>query len=139
MIIAGAILVSAMFIVSDKKPIQAKVLLGGAEILVTVADTPSTRARGLSGHDKLEPNDGMLFVFPESKLHGFWMKDMQFPIDIIWFDANHRVVDVSERADPESYPKVFIPRVPAQFVLEVPAGFFSDHHIKLGNILEIPR
>lgn len=137
--IAVAILVIALFAVPVKKPHKSLVFLGGEEIAVTVADTPSLRAQGLSGREKLEPNEGMFFVFPEPALSGFWMKDMLFPIDIIYFDADRRIVDVWERATPESYPKVFTPRVPAQFVLEVPAGFFADHHLNLGNIIEIPR
>lgn len=138
-IIAVAILVIAMFAVPAKKPAQMKVFLGGEEISVTIADTPALRAHGLSGREKLEPNEGMFFVFPEPTLSGFWMKDMRFPIDIIYFDADRQIVDVWESATPESYPKVFTPRVPSQFVLEVPAGFFADHHLKLGNIIEIPR
>lgn len=137
--IAVAILVIAMLAVFTKKPAQMQVFLGGEEIAVAVADTPALRAQGLGEHEELAPNEGMLFVFPEPALSGFWMKDMRFPIDIIYFDADRRIVDVWERATPESYPKVFTPRVPTQFVLEVPAGFFADHHLKLGNTIEIPR
>lgn len=137
--IAVAILVIAMFAVPAKKHAQIKVFLGGEDIVVVVADTPALREQGLSGHEILAPNEGMLFVFSEPTLSGFWMKDMRFPIDIIYFDADRRIVDVWESATPESYPKIFMPRVPAQFVLEVPAGFFEDHHLKLGNIIEIPR
>lgn len=137
--IAAVILVVAMFVVFPQPHSRANVFLGGEEISVTIADTPSLQARGLGGHEKLEPNEGMLFVFPEPVLAGFWMKDMLFPIDIIYFDANRRIIDVWGNATPESYPKIFIPRAPAQFVLEVPAGFFAEHRLKMGNILEIPR
>ena len=137
--IAMAILVIASFAVPVQKPRKLVVFLGGEGIAVAVADTSSSQSRGLSGREKLEPNEGMLFVFPKPALSGFWMKDMRFPIDIIYFDADRRIVDVWEDATPESYPKVFTPRVHAQFVLEVPAGFFADHHLKVGNIIEIPR
>lgn len=137
--IAAAISVIAMFVFSPQKTTQIRVFLGGEEIAVIIADTPASQEQGLSGREKLEPNEGMLFVFQTPMLTGFWMKDMLFPIDIIYFDAHHRIVDVWEGATPESYPKVFTPRTPAQFVLEVPAGFFAEHHLEMGNTIEIPR
>lgn len=134
--IAVAILVTAMLAVSPES-YQPKVILGKQEVTVTIADTPLLREKGLSGRKALASNEGMLFVFSEPGFHGFWMKDMLFSIDIIWFDQNRRIVDVWERATPASYPKVFTPRVSAQFVLEVPAGFFLDHSLKIGDIVEI--
>lgn len=60
----------------------------------------------------------MLFVFPEAGLHRFWMKDMNFPIDIYWLGKNYEVVDVAKNVPPESYPKTFSPKSPANYVLE---------------------
>lgn len=137
--IAVAILVIAMLAVSFKKPAQMQVFLGGKGIAVAVADTPALRNRGLSGRKELKENEGMLFNFPEPGLYGFWMKDMYFPIDVIWFDANRQIIDVWENATPDSFPQTYTPHSFAQFVLEVPAGFFSSHHLKVGNILGIPK
>lgn len=137
--IAAVILTAAMLAVSSVKPQQSVVLLGGEEIVVTKADTPALHEQGLSGREKLGHNEGMLFVFTESRPYGFWMKDMHFAIDIIWFDENHRIVDMWEHADPVSYPEVFTPRTSAQFVLEVPAGFFAGHNLKVGDSFEILR
>lgn len=137
--IAVTILVIAMFATPTKKPRKSAVFLGDEEIAVTVADTPALQEQGLSGREKLEQNEGILFVFPKPEPFGFWMKGMRFPIDIIYFDTDRRIVDVWENATPESYPKIFTPRAPAQFVLEVPAGFFAEHHLEMGNTLEIPR
>lgn len=135
--IAVAVLVAAMLAVPAKNPNQPKVILGGQGVFVMIADTQTLQEHGLSGWEKLEPDHGMLFVFAEPQRHGFWMKDMLFPIDIIWFDSNREVVDVWENATPESYPKIFTPRVSSQFVLEVPAGFFAEHNLKIGNVIEI--
>lgn len=137
--IAVAILATAMLAVYTKEPYESKVFLGGEEISVFVADNAILREKGLSGQKSLARNEGMLFVFAEPGLHGFWMKDMHFPIDIIWFDENYQIVDAWERALPDSYPKVFIPKLKAKFVLEVPAGFFSEHNLKMGNIIKITR
>lgn len=138
--IAVAIVATAMLVVSTADmPRNLKVSLGGEEITAVVADTKELREKGLSGRKTLKANEGMLFIFTESGLHGFWMKGMQFPLDIIWFDENYQIVDVWERASPASYPKVFTPHTPAQFVLEVQAGYFEDHHLKTEDTLKIPR
>lgn len=112
--------------------------LGGEALLLEVVDTEALRIRGLSGHKPLASNEGMLFVFPEDGRYGFWMKDMLFPIDILWLDSGYRIIDTKEHAVPESYPEVFTPHTSARFVLELPAGFFSNHHLKNGNILKMP-
>ena len=111
--------------------------MGGKEITVIIADTKELRENGLSGYKEINSSKGMLFVFSDPGFYGFWMKNMRFPIDIIWFDANRRIVDVWENATPESYPKVHTPVVPAQYVLEVGTGYFANHALKHGDILEI--
>ena len=102
-------------------------------LTVTVADTVAERTQGLSGRPRLADNEGMFFVFEEADRYGFWMKDMNFPIDIIWLSDEGFVVDIDEAASPESYPTVFKPDVPARFVLEVHAGFAREHGIRQGS------
>ena len=137
--IAGIILVLVLLGIRAQRPQKVSISVGSAEVAVTVADTSESRTSGLSFRDKLGANEGMLFVFGEDQPYGFWMKDMRFSIDIIWFDANRRLVFVKERAEPSSYPAVFIPSTPARYVLEVPAGFFSLHKLKVGDSFEIHR
>ncbi|HAS85020.1 MAG TPA: hypothetical protein DCS23_03065 [Candidatus Yonathbacteria bacterium] len=135
--IAVVVVATAVLAVPTKKTNQTKVLLGGEEIIVTIADTPALRQKGLSGRKGLDSNEGMLFVFPKPDFYGFWMKDMHFPIDIIWFDENYGIVDVWERANPESYPQIYIPQSESQFVLEVQANYFSNHNLKIGSTFKI--
>ena len=137
--IAVAILATAMLSVYTKTPYESKVFIDGEEISVVIADTEILRAKGLSGQKSLDSDEGMLFIFEEPSQHGFWMKDMYFPIDIIWFNEKYQIVDVWERASPDSYPMVYIPSLKAKFVLEVSAGFFSEHNLKMGNIIKIAR
>lgn len=85
-------------------------------------DTPEAIRQGLSGRESLPVDHGMLFVFPAPGQHCLWMKDMQFPIDMIWLDANKKVVTVKENAQPESFPDSFCPSVPAKYVIEVNSG-----------------
>jgi len=135
--IAVAVVATAMLAVPKGAPSGTKVLLAGEEILVTVADTPQLREKGLSFHKPLLENKGMFFVFPEPSLYGFWMKDMVFPIDIIWFDANQRIVDVWENATPQTYPEIRTPRSESKYVLEVNAGFYKNHALKRGDVVEL--
>lgn len=113
--------------------------LGGEALVLEVADTDRLRTKGLSGHAPLRQNEGMLFVFSEDDYYGFWMKDMLFPIDIIWLDREYRIVDKKEHAAPESYPQVFVPEEPARYVVELSAGFFAEHHLEVGNIMQIAK
>jgi uncharacterized membrane protein (UPF0127 family) len=102
------------------------------------ADTPALRAQGLSGRESLPESVGLFFVFEESGLHGFWMKDMRFAIDMIWLDEAGVVVGLKEGATPASYPEVFYPEHPAHFVLEANVGFIARHDLKLDSFIEIP-
>lgn len=111
--------------------------LGGETLKLEIANTDALREQGLSGRKTMGSTEGMLFDFPQDGYHSFWMKDMLLPVDIIWFDAENRIVDVRERVQPSSYPEIFAPRVPARYVVELPEGFFEKHALKIGNILEI--
>ena len=102
-------------------------------IVVYVARSPAERELGLGGRKGLASSTGMLFVFDINGDYGFWMKDMQFDIDIVWIDENKRIVHVESNVLANSYPQVFRPTTPALYVLELPAGFVLQHKIALGD------
>lgn len=104
---------------------------------VDVSDTEALREKGLSGRVSLPDGAGMLFVYQEDGVYSYWMPDMHFPIDIIWFDENLKIVYIQENATPESYPRVFSPEVPARYVLEVPAGFVQKYEVVLGEKVSV--
>lgn len=109
--------------------------LARTPLFLEYAQTKEERERGLSGRASLVPRSGMLLLFATSGFYGIWMKDMQFPLDIIWFDGGKRVIAVEENISPLSYPKVFVPSAPARYVLEVNAGFVAEHRVVVGEIL----
>jgi len=133
------IVVLLVFLVTTDAPSDehlnktGNIIFGNKTILVEIADTPELQNQGLSGREALAESSGMLFVFSESDRYGFWMKDMQFPIDIIWLDDVFVVVDLRENLPPESYPQIFKPKEQARFVLEVNAGVVRRQHIKLDD------
>jgi uncharacterized membrane protein (UPF0127 family) len=98
------------------------VKINGQTISVEVVDTPAERERGLSGRESLGRNQGMLFVFSDPSEYCLWMKDMKFPIDMIWLDEKKQVLHIQESAQPDSYPESFCPPGDAKYILEVPAG-----------------
>jgi len=113
------------------------VTFGQTTVAVEVADTESSREQGLSGRASLMQNSGMLFVFDSPSLSGFWMKDMNFSLDMVFMDVNGKVVTVDQNLSPETYeqnpPQVFYPASPAVYVLEVPAGYAAAHDIVVGS------
>ena len=107
----------------------------GEEIPVEIADTPKKRSLGLGKRTSLKKGWGMLFVFEKRKPHRFWMKDMQFPLDIIWLD-NHRIVHIIHNAKPANSrddPEVMTSPVPVNFVLEISAGRATKLRLKIGQ------
>lgn len=110
-----------------------KAIINGVEIELEIARTPEEQARGLSGRGSLEANAGMLFVYGTPAVPGFWMKEMNFPIDIIWIDENKKIVDMSENPAPETFPQVFYSRSPVLYVLEVNANWAKDHNVSSGD------
>ena len=110
----------------------------GIEIPVEVADTSGKRSLGLGKRSKLKKDWGMLFVFKKRKTHRFWMKDMQFALDIIWLD-NYRIVHILRDVQPiiQGGKKAILkPPAPANFVLEIEAGRVSELRLKQGDLLK---
>ena len=100
-----------------------------------VVSTTEALARGLSGRPSLPKDSGMLFVFPNVGIYGFWMKDMNFPIDIVWINADKKVSGIARDVEPTTYPKVFYPPSEIRYVLELNSGGALDYGIATGTKL----
>lgn len=110
----------------------------GQSVRAEVVDTPASRELGLSYRWVLSEKGGMLFVFERAGKYGFWMKDMHFPIDILWLSETGLVVHIVEQAKPEDYPeKTYINTVDARYVLELKAGSVALRGITIGKKLDI--
>ena len=121
---------------APEAPIPEFKIVSLHDIQLEIVDIPEKRAQGLSGREELASKQGMLFVFDTPEKAGIWMKDMNFSIDIIWFDEQKKVVYIKEHATPESFPEVFIPSILASFVLEVPTGFIKERGIEVGDTVQ---
>ena len=115
--------------------------IGDTEVNAEVVSSDEKRSRGLSGRDGLGKNQGMLFIFPNKDRYGFWMKEMKFPIDIVWIDTQY-VVYIKEHAPipiPGYELPIYFPNQTANLVLEVPAGYTREHGITIGTKVEISK
>ena len=115
------------------------VTLHGQRFSVELATNEAAREHGLMMRTSLAPDHGMLFVFPDTAPRGFWMKNTLIPLDILYFDANRKLVsaqlDVPPcRADPcPIYPSTG----PARYVLELSAGTAKRTGVRNGDVLAI--
>jgi len=105
-----------------------------------VADSPQERYRGLSGTDPLENDTGMLFVFPDESNVSFVMRGMNYPLDMVFIDAEGNITTVyTVPVPPENASESELERYPgrAKWVLEVPAGWAERHGVSPGDTVEI--
>lgn len=101
------------------------ITVGGQEFKVEIADTEAKREQGLSGRASLPPGEGMLFEFAADTKPAFWMKEMNFPLDIAWLDPDFKIIGVERNVAPATYPQTFSPPRPIRYVLEVNANAMS--------------
>ncbi len=94
--------------------------------------------RGLQFRQSLGAHSGMLFVFPQSRRHAFWMKDTRIPLDMIWMDYTRRIVHIERDVPPckEDPCPSYTPSQEALYVLEVNAGYTAVLGLKAGDQAE---
>ena len=97
-----------------------------ATLAVELASGDSARARGLMNRRSLPANGGMLFLDNTERVQTFWMKNTPLPLDLIFISADSQVVNIAKRAMPFSETTISS-EMPAQYVLEVRAGFADRH------------
>jgi hypothetical protein len=117
---------------------KINVTVNGVHLVADVASTGEQRSKGLAVKDTLAENESMLFYFPKANEYSFWMKDMKFPIDIIWLDTNRTVFHIEhslEPCGPDECPQ-YRPIGKAQYVLETVAGFSQKYNVTENTVVE---
>jgi uncharacterized membrane protein (UPF0127 family) len=113
---------------------RAWIELGEQRLAVELAETADEKARGLM-HRKQPPTDGgMLFIYQPPRSIGFWMKNMRFPLDILFFDRHGRLAAYHDAVPPcasANCPRYRSDR-PSAWVLELPAGTRQRMGLKPG-------
>jgi uncharacterized membrane protein (UPF0127 family) len=110
--------------------------ISGTIMKVEAVYSPELQEKGLSGREELEENSGMLFVFANSGKYSFWMKEMKFAIDIIWINAEGKVVFIKKSVGPETFPESFVSDQDAKFILETKAGFSEKNNLQVGDFVK---
>lgn len=126
------------FTVNPKLP-QSVLAVGSRNFPVEIAATTSSRARGLSGREKLDSGAGMFFRFDKPSRYGFWMRGMNFPLDLIWI-RDGRVIALTENISPEKKTfglKIYYPPDDVTDVLEINAGEAKTAGIKIGDEIKL--
>lgn len=100
------------------------------------AETPGALERGLSGRISMDKTNGMLFVFDEPQSVCLWMKDMKFPLDMIWLDNNKKILKIQPNVTPETYPTSFCAEN-TRYVIETKAGVAGQAGLRKGQQLKI--
>ena len=99
-----------------------------------IADNPMSRTKGLMNEDYLPQNEGLLFIFPTNDIHEFWMKNMKFPIDIIFINDENIITYIIKNAPVcKGTCDVYKPTRKSIMVLEVNAGMAEKHGIHVGQ------
>lgn len=118
---------------------QVNVTMNGLVLVADIAATDEQRTKGLSVKDRLGENEAMLFVFDNEAEHSFWMKNMKFPIDIIWLDSDKTIVHIEHNLQPCSFELLcptYKPNVESLYVIETVGGFAEKHDIVKGTMVE---
>ena len=102
------------------------------KIDIEIADDDEQRTTGLMYRDKMDESQGMLFIFDTEELQAFWMKNTILPLDIIYVNAKMEIVSIQKNAEP--FSEKSLPSIkPAQYVVEVNAGYCERHGVKEGD------
>jgi len=130
----------------DFSSVQKKeITINAKKILVEIAQTDSKRAKGLSDRDSLDQNEGLLFTFDNKNVRpAFWMKDMRFPIDIIWIKEGKiteiaKSVPVPKKGTADKNLTLYTPKEDIDYVFEVNAGFCDRENIKVGDTVDLSK
>jgi len=111
--------------------------INGNHISAEIVSDPGRQYLGLSNRENLCSDCGMLFTFPDKQIREFVMRDMKFPLDILFINDN-KIINIAENLLPEGANpiNIYTSSIVANDVLEIPAGFCQKNGIKAGDIIK---
>ncbi len=142
--VVGVLTIPADSKLAETKFPKGTVKLDDVTLDVQVAETDAQKTRGLMFQKQLPYDQGMIFVFNNEQIVPIWMLNMQFPLDIIWFDAEGNVVHIEKNVSPCKSPLETATCTVenggaknAKYVLEVTTGFVDKFNITTNSKLQI--
>ena len=138
--ILGLILFTILgFSKNEPTYLKKNIRVGQTSVNVELADNQERAEHGLMFRHELKDGSGMLFIFPDEEIRSFWMKNTFIELSIGYFDKDKKLVDIQDMKPVTSEMQTDLPvypsRLPAQYALEVPKGWFERHKIKIGEKL----
>lgn len=107
---------------------------GNIPVQVEIANTPEELAKGLMDHPSLEAGEGMLFLFPQEQQLSFWMKNVEYPLDVLYIDKYFSIQEILTMSQCTKDPcPVYFSEKPNQYALELPAGFAETRGIAVND------
>lgn len=108
---------------------------------VEIADNQIKRQIGLSSYDSLDKDSGMLFIFESEDEYSFWMKNMSFPLDIIWINEEREIVYIAQSVSPcnDLDCPLIKPNKKAIYILEINSGLADELIFSLGDRVEFKK
>ena len=122
----------------DPAPLIAETAGGERSFTIEVADDQSERSAGLMFRETMDDDHGMLFVFPETRPVGFWMKNTPMPLDLVFIGEDGKVLDVLPG---EPFSEALISpgsAVQVRYVLELKRGIAEKNGIADGGAMRHP-
>lgn len=143
LILTGVLIALALYGLAGTQFGNVELNLPRGTVAVEIARNHEDQVQGLSGRDELDPGEGMLFVYPDSRTREFWMKGVPFPIDILWIDSEGVVLKI-DREVPPAASRAPEHRIPTRsgygrYVLELVAGGAQRYGVVEGTRIEMPQ
>lgn len=107
--------------------------IGNGIFSVDIASTEIARETGLSNKSELKPDQALLMVFPSEDIQGIFIKNMKFPIDVVWLNKDKRVVYIVKNFSPDDSATRYTIK-PAKYVIELPAGTVESKAISTNDL-----
>lgn len=105
---------------------------------IEFAESDYETETGLMYRNSMKKNRGMLFVSPTVRMHNFYMKNTEFPLDLIFIKADSTIGSFQENAQPFDEASLSS-KVPVKFVLEVNAGLSEKWQLEVGDKVEFHK
>ena len=126
---------------NQREPVEegkTRVRVKSLDVTAEIAASDRDKKKGLSDRESLPISEGMLFVYDKMAIYTFWMKDVQFPIDIIWIGEDKKIVYIAQNAQPEPDKnddelKRYRPNAESQYILEINAGLAAANGLEIGD------
>lgn len=130
--VVAIILATAIIFVSSKIQSRVSLNIGDGIFTAKLANTQSLRDKGLSGVTNLSHDQALILAYPSDGKWPIDMKNMEVPVDIVWLNADRKIIYIVKNASADNVDSVFMPKTDARFVIELPAGSVDNLNIRSG-------